>query len=920
VHLLKKSHLRRVLDTGSLLLLCHLPLQAVTTNWTPVPDASLSVYETLDTTWTRVFRDHQDRLLATHLSSQSVARFGTQATGPVIRLLGNGEIDTTFTIDPRIAEAWMLDFDASGNPIMAVGLRSEQLVDGFPAYRVVRLLDSGAIDPSFNSPAMSHLPRFLRVQPDGRILVGSGMVHDVGEREGVLNILSPVRLMQDGSLDPGFLRPEFNATSSGLGANFEVDGVGRIYLGGQFAEVNGTAQPNAARLLPDGTLDASWQPLPTLLGDSFSNVRDVELAEDGSIYIAGALRDPETRLRYILAKLNPSSETEFLVESVGMFRTGREMRIASDGAIFMAGDSRLLKIGPDGIPDDAFDGLFSNTEAAFHLEKLPDGSHVVPVLGTLKRVSSAGDVSDFLNVGILSSQFFPEIHELGQSRFVLTGNIDAVDTLQARAAELDESLGILAIHSAEDLGGELPGSGDSVLQGLGRATVLRREANGSLAASIDVRVGTGVYTFPQEVESLTIQPDGLFVIDRDTEPVSGFRLTDGRLIAVETPTFSYSFTFDQTDPFKSINVVGEALRHQLVPQRTYTMEQDEPVITTRELRPLIEWNGHVLFGFGESLILADAADFTEVPTFNRIELSTTRHPYTNVLSTARYVGGVEAYVRNERLIHSAAVDAIQTENGAILIWGNFNAAADQPAAGLLRLNSDGTPDFAFAENLGSGPQLQNGSFGLVEDVSEDVFGWLHVVGRFTSFSGMDAPGYIVLHPDGTPLTVPTGLEVLTTGYRTWTREFNNDSRAKVIPFGESDVLLCGPYQAQGKAPAALHLLRRDSFPDPFAGSLIVTDEWARSPWYGWHTPVVDGQLFHGVHGYQFIFPAGPSAFWAYDVNIGDYLYFSRSSYPWVYYAGSPSGYLYFFEFSRMGERWFADFRSEPWQYVREDAL
>ncbi len=121
-------------------------------------------------------------------------------------------------------------------------------------------------------------------------------------------------------------------------------------------------------------------------------------------------------------------------------------------------------------------------------------------------------------------------------------------------------------------------------------------------------------------------------------------------------------------------------------------------------------------------------------------------------------------------------------------------------------------------------------------------------------------------------------------------------------------------------PAALHRLERTLFGEPFSASLLITDSWARSPWYGWHTPLQGGLLFHPVHGYQYVFPTGRSAFWAYDVNTGNYLYFSRASYPWVYYEGSPSGYLYFLGYSRIGERWFADFRTEPWQYIREDDL
>ena len=128
------------------------------------------------------------------------------------------------------------------------------------APRVVRLLDNGFFDPSFHPGSGANDAVFaLAVYPPGdtqgnwnKIIIGGSFTSYNGQqRRGV------ARLNADGSLDTGF-RP-------GTGANGPVYAValqqdGKVLVAGDFSEFDGHTLNRVARLNPDGTVDASFDP------------------------------------------------------------------------------------------------------------------------------------------------------------------------------------------------------------------------------------------------------------------------------------------------------------------------------------------------------------------------------------------------------------------------------------------------------------------------------------------------------------------------------------------------------------------------------------------------------------------------------------------------------------------------------------
>jgi uncharacterized delta-60 repeat protein len=151
-------------------------------------------------------------------------------------------------------------------------------IGGFSGPHVVRLLSDGSRDASFNDGAGPEGVPFgssvsvssTVVQPDGKVMVGGHF-----ERFNGVSRRCITRLNADGSLDPSFdpglgaiiktsysLDPDSGAIvktyyAGNVGA-ISLQADGKIWVGGFFAEFNGTNCDGCARLNPDGSIDPTF--------------------------------------------------------------------------------------------------------------------------------------------------------------------------------------------------------------------------------------------------------------------------------------------------------------------------------------------------------------------------------------------------------------------------------------------------------------------------------------------------------------------------------------------------------------------------------------------------------------------------------------------------------------------------------------
>ncbi|WP_165822208.1 T9SS type A sorting domain-containing protein [Hymenobacter edaphi] len=159
-----------------------------------------------------------------------------------------------------------------------------QVFNGTLANRLVRLLPDGAVDAAFSCAAPLNGPVFkILVQPDGKILVGGGF--STPRRI--------VRLEATGAVDNTFSSPLTSAFVSPV-AGLDFIGLqpdGKIVIGGLNMSVSAGVTRRIARLLPNGTLDNTFQtPTTTDYSASLLNPYDaseVAVLPDGRIVLSG---------------------------------------------------------------------------------------------------------------------------------------------------------------------------------------------------------------------------------------------------------------------------------------------------------------------------------------------------------------------------------------------------------------------------------------------------------------------------------------------------------------------------------------------------------------------------------------------------------------------------------------------------------
>ncbi len=214
---------------------------------------------------------------------------------PPIRFNTDGSLDTTYVPNPRDVSPHDHVVQADGKLLVLL-----PAADGAPA-QLIRLYPDGARDTSFDAALPEdYQPTVIALQPDGKVLVGGGLVQ-VQQQGGVTKSWASqpvIRLLQNGALDPNFFTglnldtgPRSTYGSDSFVRDMVVDPVGRIYICGFFTRINELPRTDVARLNPDGTLDLSFEAdIAVCTGcdiDAQDTVSALGLGPDGRLMIAG---------------------------------------------------------------------------------------------------------------------------------------------------------------------------------------------------------------------------------------------------------------------------------------------------------------------------------------------------------------------------------------------------------------------------------------------------------------------------------------------------------------------------------------------------------------------------------------------------------------------------------------------------------
>ena len=235
--------------------------------------ARLNTDGTLDTSFTslqtnsfngtvRAIQVQPDNRIVIGGTFSTTTTIGTFPRTALARLTANGNLDEGFNA-----------YFGAGVLVFALAQQADGKVYAGGNF-LQRFKPEGALDPTFSAvDNFSLLIRSIIVQPDGKIVVGGGFTTINGS-----NVNRIARLNSDGSIDSTF-NIGTGASGSVLALDLQPDG--KVLVGGQFLDFNGTEKLGLVRL--QGDLNAS-RALFDFDGDGKSDV-SVFRPDNGGWYI-----------------------------------------------------------------------------------------------------------------------------------------------------------------------------------------------------------------------------------------------------------------------------------------------------------------------------------------------------------------------------------------------------------------------------------------------------------------------------------------------------------------------------------------------------------------------------------------------------------------------------------------------------------
>ncbi len=225
-------------------------------------------------------------------------------------------------------------------------------------------IPAGTVDGGFTADANGRV-NAIALQPDGKIVLGGEFTALNGVTRQRL-----ARLLPDGTLESGF-SPSISTGTTVFGLTVLPDG--KLIVAGTFTAVNGVARNNVARLLPDGTLDAAWNPNANAI------VRGAAPQPDGKIVLAGDFTTIGGVARNNIARLNADGtlDTGFNPNANGILRNAV---LLPDGKLIIHGSftavggvarNRIARLNPNGTLDTTFNPNAS--DVVYAVLPQPDG-------------------------------------------------------------------------------------------------------------------------------------------------------------------------------------------------------------------------------------------------------------------------------------------------------------------------------------------------------------------------------------------------------------------------------------------------------------------------------------------------------------------------------------------------------------------
>ena len=674
-----------------------------------------------------------------------------------------GKVDVTFNaLDDG------LNGDGFDNTVRTLSLQADQNLivggdylnlNGISSPYLTRLNPEGNIDVSFNmGTGFNGKVYSTYIQSDGKIIVGGSFTSYNGINAGRL-----IRLNSDGSIDTAFNTS--TGATTGIIYNIREQTDGKIIIVGSFTKYNGTTVNRVARLLPNGTLDTSFN---TGTG-SAANITNIEILDDGKILLSGNFTSLNgvTSNRIVRLYSDGKVDDSFNI-GTGFDDDVSAMAVQSDNKIILGGKfttyngliaNRIIRINEDGSYDSSF----------------LSGSGINSGAVQIIKIGISGDI-------MVGGSFTGNYNGVDVNRvFLLNG--EGVLKTDIDFGSGPGSASILALENNAE-GSWYVGGSFSAFDGLNQGRLAkispdREYDTGYLSAGIGF--DNSVYkVLPLENKKAMVFGNFKKFNGESTSRIA--RLSENGLLDT-------SFNSAKTGANNYI--------------KTAVLQADRKIILGGNFTSYNDTNCN--------RIIRILPDGSVDNTFN-IGYGFTSYVYTMAIQPDQKIivaGSFSSYnkdsslLRIARLLPDGTKDAsfnvgksadgiIETvliqPDGKILIGGQFSKFDDHPFARLVRLNSDGSIDSTF--KVGTGFDKNVYAIALQSD------GKIIVGGAFLNYNGSSQKRIVRLNNDGS----------LDTSFDSGTGFSKADVRSIVIQ-PDDRILVGGTFSGTYKNHTALRLIR-----------------------------------------------------------------------------------------------------------------
>lgn len=227
--------------------------------------------------------------------------FNTSNRNKIVRLLPNGTLDNTFNPGSGADAEVTAVAVQSDNKIYLSGYFTN--FNGQSRNRMLRLLNSGSIDNTFNiGTGLNSFANKIIVQPDGAILIGGAFTQYNG-----VSVNRIARILPNGTLD--------NSFQSGSGFDYTVTDIlllpsGKLVVSGNFTSYNGITCKGLVRLNADGSIDAGFN-----AGQGTDGITNISKQQDGKLIISGGFTSYDGIGRNRVARIESCLITNQLMQT-----------------------------------------------------------------------------------------------------------------------------------------------------------------------------------------------------------------------------------------------------------------------------------------------------------------------------------------------------------------------------------------------------------------------------------------------------------------------------------------------------------------------------------------------------------------------------------------------------------------------------